>query len=401
MSTFAAAPTRRSNAAPVKKTLDREHARIAPAFVDAKDEEAYYRDTAHLLFHYYDSVEKGSGVVAATPAAPAPVGSHKVTVGLKQRSVLDFIKIEEPSPAACALDGGGSGSATPELFGSSPVGEFVMPKSRRSSSDEPQTPVVSASKYSKMSRAELLDSFMRKVNKDYAPEPDKTDPRYMRKSLADVECGHCGSNDRVLVPNEGFLHCLQCDTIEYVTLDSERPSYRDPPRELSYLCYKRSNHLNEWLSQTQGREYTNIPDSIYDSIMLELKRQKITNLATLERKKLKEVLKKLGLNRYFEHLNYIHTLITGKPGIRIPPNLEAQFKRMFAQIQVPFLKHAPPNRKNCISYAYSLSRMADLLGYDEIQEYLPRLKSKAKREEQNRLWKLICQDLGWEFNPQE
>eukprot|EP00873_Tetraselmis_striata_P043820 jgi/Tetstr1/464084/TSEL_008889.t1 len=398
MSTFADAPTRRSNAPPVKKTLDREHARIAPAFVDAKEEEAYYRDTAHLLFHYYDSVEKGSGVVATAPAAPAPVGSHKVTVGLKQRSVLDFIKIEEP-PGAKQGGDGGSGGSTPELVSGSPVSEFVMPGNPRPPPDTP--PPVSASKYSKMSRAELLDSFMRKVSKDYAPEPEKSDPRYMRKSLAEVECGHCGSGDRVLVPNEGFLHCLQCDTIEYVTLDSERPSYRDPPRELSYLCYKRSNHLNEWLSQTQGREYTNIPDSIYDSIMIELKRQKISNLATLERKKLKEILKKLGLNRYFEHLNYIHTLITGKPGIRIPPNIEAQFKRMFAQIQVPFLKHAPPNRKNHISYSFALSRMADLLGYDEIQEYLPKLKSKAKREEQNRLWKLICGELGWEFSPQE
>jgi hypothetical protein len=371
MSTFAPAPTRRSNAGPIKKTLDREHARIAPVFLETEDEEAYYRDTAHLLFHYYDSVEKGNGVAATPPAAPAPVGSHKVTVGLKQRSVLDFVKIEDDSPPAAA--------PTPQQV----------------------RPVDAASKFSRMTRAELLDSFMRRINKDYAPEPDKADPRYMRKSLAEVECGHCGSTERVLVPNEGFLHCLDCDTIEYVTLDSDRPSYRDPPRELSYLCYKRSNHLNEWLSQTQGREYTNIPDSIYDAIMLELKRQKITNRATLERKKLKEILKKLGLNRYFEHLNYIHTLITGKPSIRIPPNIEAQFKRMFAQIQAPFLKHAPPNRKNCLSYSFSLSRMADLLGYDEIQAYLPRLKSKAKREEQNRLWKLICEDLGWEYSPQE
>eukprot|EP00873_Tetraselmis_striata_P033703 jgi/Tetstr1/453967/TSEL_040886.t1 len=370
MSTFAAAPTRRSSSVPVKKTLDREHARIAPAFVDAAEEEAYYRDTAHLLYHYYDSVEKGGGVVAATPAAPALVGSHKVTVGLRQRPPGDgfaFPPARDPEAADAAA----------------------------------AAAVCSASKYSRMSRAELLDTFMRKVSKDYAPEPEKTDPRYMRRSLAEVECGHCGGNDRVLVPNEGFLHCLDCDTIEYVTLDSERPSYRDPPRELSYLCYKRSNHLNEWLSQTQSREYTNIPDIVYDSIMIELKRQKVTNLATLERRKLKDILKKLGLNRYFEHLNYIHTLITGKPGIRIPPNIEAQFKRMFAQIQVPFLKHAPPNRKNCLSYSFSLSRMADLLGYDDIQEYLPRLKSKAKREEQNRLWKLICEDLGWEYNPQE
>ena len=408
MSTFAAAPARRSNSAPVKKTLDREHARIAPGLVDTDEEQSYYEKTAHILFHYYDSVEKGSGVVTAVPTAPVPVGSHKVTIGLKQRSVLDFISIEEPAPALAGRappPGDVGGECSPELYGSSPSTEFAMPKRQgpgpAATDADRQTPAASASKYSKMSRAELLDSFMRKVNKDYAPEPDKTDPRYMRKSLADVECGYCGSTDRVLVPNEGFLHCLKCDTIEYVTLDSERPSYRDPPRELSYLCYKRSNHLQEWLSQTQGREYTNIPDHVYDSIMLELKRQKITNLATLDRKKLKDVLKKLGFNKYFEHLNYIYTLITGKPSIRIPPNIEAQFKRMFAQIQVPFIKHAPPNRKNHLSYSFAISRFADLLGYDEIQDFLPKLKSKSKREEQNRLWAAICKELNWEFRPQE
>ena len=402
MSTFAAAPARRSGSAPIKKTLDREHTRIAPGLVGADEEQSYYEKTAHILFHYYDSVEKGSGVVTAVPSAPVPVGSHKVTIGLKQRSVLDFITIEEPTPGQPVPRKNAkeceSGVSTPELYGSSPSAEFAAPAPAATETDQS---AVSASKYSKMSRAELLDSFMRKVSKDYAPEPDKTDPRYMRKSLADVECGYCGSNDRVLVPNEGFLHCLQCDTIEYVTLDSERPSYRDPPRELSYLCYKRSNHLQEWLSQTQGREYTNIPDHVYDSIMLELKRQKITNLATLDRKKLKDVLKKLGFNKYFEHLNYIYTLITGKPSIRIPPNIEAQFKRMFAQIQVPFIKHAPPNRKNHLSYSYAISRFADLLGYDEIQEFLPKLKSKSKREEQNRLWAAICKELNWEFRPQE
>lgn len=403
MSTFAAAPARRSSSAPVKKTLDREHTRIAPGFVDTDEEKSYYEKTAHILFHYYDSVEKGSGVITTVPSAPVPVGSHKVTVGLKQRSVLDFITIEEPNQPISMKNEKEeeSGISTPELYGSSPSADlFSVPPSKEGGGGNDQT-TVSASKYSKMSRAELLDSFMRKVSKDYAPDPDKTDPRYMKKSLAEVECGHCGSTDRVLVPNEGFLHCMQCDTIEYVTLDSERPSYRDPPRELSYLCYKRSNHLQEWLSQTQGREYTNIPDHVYDSIMLELKRQKITNLATLDRKKLKDVLKKLGFNKYFEHLNYIYTLITGKPSIRIPPNIEAQFKRMFAQIQVPFIKHAPPNRKNHISYSFAISRFADLLGYDEIQEFLPKLKSKSKREEQNRLWGAICKELNWEFRPQE
>lgn len=388
MSTVATAPVRRSGAAPVKKTLDREHARLSPTFDKCDDERKYYEKTAHILFHYYESIDKGasgSSPGVTTPSEPARVGSHKVTVGLKQKSVLDFINLKE-DPAAATSAALEDDIKDPEFPG------------------EERTPVnseKSASKYAKMSLAELLDSFMRKVDSEYAPEPDKADPRYMRKSIAEVSCPHCGGPDRVLVPNDGFLHCLDCDTIEYVTLDSERPSYRDPPRELSYFCYKRSNHLQEWLSQTQGREYTNIPDCVYDAITVELKKQKFTNLAKLTRKKLHEVMKKLNLNKWYEHESHILNSLSGKPSLRIPPHTEAQFKRMFAQIQVPFMKHSPPNRKNMISYSFCLSRFADLLGYDEIQEYLPKLKSKTKRQEQNKIWECICQDLGWEFNPIE
>ena len=31
--------------------------------------------------------------------------------------------------------------------------------------------------------------------------------------------------------------------------DSDKPSYKDPPKEISYFKYKRINHFNEWLAQ--------------------------------------------------------------------------------------------------------------------------------------------------------
>lgn len=378
MSVVRAAACKKAPPAPVKRSLDKEHHKIQSRIEGSEAERDYYVENAHLLFHYYDSVDKGGAVTSSAQAEQAPVGSHRVTVALKQRSVMEYISLDSPTQAADATT---AEKATEKATG--------------------QSWHVSASRFAGMTRGELLDEFMTRVCPDYSPEPDRGDQRYVKRSVADGECSYCGCSDMVIVPSEGTVVCNGCDTMEYVTVDSDRPSYKDPPRELSYLCYKRSNHLQEWLSQTQGREYTNIPESVHDAIMVELKRQRFTNLADLDRMTLKKILKKLGLNKYFEHLNYIHSLVTGRPGIRIPTAIEAQFKRMFAQIQVPFIRHAPPNRKNCVSYSYCISRFADLLGYDEIQEYLPRLKSKSKREEQNRLWKEICADLRWEYRPQE
>lgn len=363
---------------------------MAPAFESQDDEKDYYEKTAHILFHYYDSVENGVGQSACDnpePAAPVPIPANKISAGRKQLSMMDFI-MDGPSESSSASENQQQQQLSSSPFAASSPIERACGTS----------PPVFSSKYSRMSRSDLLDNYLKTVDDGYVPEADRvTDARYMRKSLADTSCPQCGSDNRLLIPNEGFLHCPDCDNIEYVTLDSERPSYRDPPRQLSYYCYKRANHLMEWISQTQGREYTNIPDAVYDAIMVELKKQKITNAATLTPRKLKEIMKKLSLNKYYEHIPHILNHISGKPLARIPPALEAQLRRMFAQIQVPFMKHAPPNRRNFLSYSFVLHKFLQLLGHDDLLQHFPLLKSRSKLFDQDQVWKNICEELSWEF----
>ena len=38
-----------------------------------------------------------------------------------------------------------------------------------------------------------------------------------------------------------------CGDTEFVVIDSDRPSYKDPPPEISYFAYKRRNHYSEFL----------------------------------------------------------------------------------------------------------------------------------------------------------
>ena len=67
-------------------------------------------------------------------------------------------------------------------------------------------------------------------------------------------------------------------------IDSDKPSYKDPPKEISYFAYKRINHFNEWLAQFQAKETTDIPDKVYDQILLEIKKERIENMADLKTK---------------------------------------------------------------------------------------------------------------------
>lgn len=50
------------------------------------------------------------------------------------------------------------------------------------------------------------------------------------------------------------------------------------------------------------------------------------------------------------------------PAPKLPAALEARLKQMFAEIQAPFAKHCPPNRKNFLSYGFTLYKMCELLG---------------------------------------
>jgi hypothetical protein len=83
----------------------------------------------------------------------------------------------------------------------------------------------------------------------------------------------------------------------------------------------------------------------------------------------------------------------------LPPDLEEKLRSMFKQIQTPFLKWAPPNRKNFLSYSFVLHKFIQLLEKDEYLHCFLLLKSREKLWQQDRIWEKICAELGWQFIP--
>ena len=70
---------------------------------------------------------------------------------------------------------------------------------------------------------------------------------------------------------------------------------------------------------------------------------------------------------------------------------------MFREIQNPFMKYCPKDRKNFLSYSYVLHKFVQLLNMDEFLICFPLLKSREKLHQQDIIWKQICDDLNWEF----
>jgi hypothetical protein len=158
-------------------------------------------------------------------------------------------------------------------------------------------------------------------------------------------------------------------------------------------------YRKEWCAQIQGKESTDIPTEIFEKILAEIKKEKITDTRRITNTKMREILKKLKLNKYYEHSVYIMNRINGVPTPHFSPELEEKLCNMFKEIQGPFLKYCPPDRKNFLSYGYVLAKFFQILGLHEYMQCCQLLKSREKLAVQDVIFKNICNDLGWKFEP--
>jgi len=193
--------------------------------------------------------------------------------------------------------------------------------------------------------------------------------------------------------------CTECGAAQYVQ-SNERGFKEEQEMERNVVySYKRDNHFNEWVSQFQAKESTSIPDDVISQLRSEFKKQKIKDSADITHLKVRGLLKKLGLNKYYEHAPYITTILNGVKPPTMPQELEDRLRLMFGQVQKPFEKHCPTDRKNFLSYSFTLYKFCELLGEDEYLPCFPLLKSKEKLHRQDDMWRLICRELAWEFIP--
>jgi len=195
------------------------------------------------------------------------------------------------------------------------------------------------------------------------------------------------------------LICENCGYTENIIINSEKVSYKDPPRETSYFAYKRINHFNEWLAQFQAKEATDISDEIYENIFKELKKDIFLDINNIKYQQVRTILKKLKYNKYYEHIPHIINVINGKKAPLLNRQQEEQLRMMFKEIQIPFMKNCPEDRKNFLSYAYVLHKFCELLELDNLLIYFPLLKSREKLQQQDQIWGKICNDLKWQYIP--
>lgn len=210
-------------------------------------------------------------------------------------------------------------------------------------------------------------------------------------------CRYCNKGEMLPLEDEGVLICSECSRNVPYLIENEKPSYKEAPKEICFYAYKRINHFKEIISQFQGKETTQIPINVIESIKNQVKKERI-ELSTISNEKTKDILKKLGHNKYYEHIPFIKDKLGIKPPI-MSPDLEDTLCNLFAELQAPYSKYCPDDRVNFLNYYYTAYKLCELLGEDSYLQFFPMLKDREKRIEQDTIWKNICEDLDWEFIP--
>tara|TARA_B100001996_G_scaffold204592_2_gene156708 strand:+ start:7940 stop:9124 length:1185 start_codon:yes stop_codon:yes gene_type:complete len=244
------------------------------------------------------------------------------------------------------------------------------------------------------SREDLRNLYLKRIDvKDVSNNTKKS----ISKLKAEPNiCSNC-KTELSHIHAEGIVECQSCGELFNIINDTDRASYKDPPKESCYYSYRRSNHFNEWIAQFQGKETTQIPRNVLVQVVNEIKKERIHNLNELSTQKVRSILKKLKLNKYYEHIPHIINQLNGQPPPYMSRQTEEVLRIMFQKIQGPFLEFCPKKRKNFLSYSYVLHKFVELLGMDELKPLFPLLKSREKLASQDMIWKKICERVGWHF----
>jgi hypothetical protein len=232
---------------------------------------------------------------------------------------------------------------------------------------------------------------------DYSVALEGAAPRY------DIEakdlCHVC--NEAVQLHTAlSMLVCVKCGATQpFLDATAALLAYSDDSYDYCSFSYKRINHFTEWISAMQAKETTDIPQTAIDAVMQRLADERVLDTSEVTVHKVREILKKLKLRKYYEHTQLITSKITGKSPPRMTPMQEERIKLLFMAASASFQQHCPPDRSNFLSYSFVLHKFCQLLGYTEFLPYFALLKGREKLRRQDSLFQKICESLDWEFIP--
>jgi hypothetical protein len=220
-------------------------------------------------------------------------------------------------------------------------------------------------------------------------------------------CRYC-FNTLVKVVSQGFEVCVDCGT--QVSNPEEVATCATSSfggtvgssaggRRLTTYIYKRTNHFLDHLKRVQAKQSSSVKPEILSIVENELRKERILRGdSRITTAKIRAILKKLKLQKHYTYVFQITAKLSGRAPPSLTPVQEEKLLEMFQSIQGPFDKHCPPDRTNMLNYSYILRKFTQILGWHELMDFFPLLKSRSKVHSQDILWKKICEEANFPFH---
>ena len=225
------------------------------------DEIEYYKSTSDILFQYYDTVNKQSDINQNLNYLKDINNKSKIykkDSKKKKGVVANTINVLE---------------ALNNIDNKKPIVEKpVVDDSKDDLKDRGLETSYEYNKDNKMEtmqdKSSLVDKYMAIINNKYI--------RTVEEENIEI-CKIC-KNNMTCLQYDAIIVCNFCGYQELLLVEQNRPILKQNTKDTSHFCYKRINHFREWCNQVQGKESTDIPDEIFEKILIEIKKEKITDL---------------------------------------------------------------------------------------------------------------------------
>lgn len=238
-------------------------------------------------------------------------------------------------------------------------------------------------------RAALQNEYLIMIDKEYACSKSRINP--VRK------CKKCGV-DKIIIYSESIMSCPECGESEDIFIESEVPSHRETFNEKPKYPYRRIGHCIEKLNQFLCKGTANVPPEVFNILDEEVKKHGLDN-ERITIRFLERMLKNHKLSDYYENIMYIFSKMTNTPPQTITREEYELVLKMFMEADEMYeAKFKPKERNNFLKYTFVLNKIFLTLGKKNHAKFFKLLKSPVKMKEQERIWKRICNELGWKYH---
>lgn len=166
-------------------------------------------------------------------------------------------------------------------------------------------------------------------------------------------------------------------------------------RKFSGDFYKRVVHFKFWLKRIQGKEKHKVTSHMVEAVKALLQKD---NCRVVHYWVIRNALKRLGYQDYYDHSIYIMSKIRGTPLVNMTRNQENILVQMFMELESVF-GSLRDIRVNMLSYPYVIKKLCELKGWWLMSKIIPTLKSHTRIILQDQLWRRICTEKQWTFIP--